>query len=155
MGYFFYTISFFVLLTGTCTSFSSHLETEYPLTCLAVLYLTRTRWHPFLAPYISRLPAVSLPTSLTSPLYSRLPQSFMSDVENGLTSADFDLSSNVMEGDSRGGLDQKAKAAVQRIMKRRGVGFDEARRIYMQDRFRREGIGEDGVPRDPKFVSFS
>lgn len=79
----------------------------------------------------------------------------MSDVENGLTSADFDLSSNVMEGDSRGGLDQKSKAAVQRIMKRRGVGFDEARRIYMQDRFRREGIGEDGVPRDPKFVSFS
>jgi hypothetical protein len=79
----------------------------------------------------------------------------MNDVESGLTSTDFDLSSNIMEGDSRGGLDSKGKEAVKRIMKRRGVGFDEARRIYMQERFRREGIGEDGVPRDPKFVSFS
>jgi hypothetical protein len=79
----------------------------------------------------------------------------MNDVESGLTSADFDLSGNVMEGDSRGGLDSKGKAEVQRIMKRRGVGFDEARRIYMQERFRREGIGEDGIPKDPKFVSFS
>lgn len=40
-------------------------------------------------------------------------------------------------------------------MKRRGVGFDEARRIYMQDRFQKNGIGPDGRPRDPKFVSFS
>ena len=42
-----------------------------------------------------------------------------------------------------------------RIMKRRGVGFDEARRLLMQERFKKQGVGEDGVPRDPKFVSFS
>ena len=36
-----------------------------------------------------------------------------------------------------------------------GVDFDEARRIYMQDRFSKNGIAPDGRPRDPKFVSFS
>lgn len=40
-------------------------------------------------------------------------------------------------------------------MKRRGVGFDEARRMYMEQRFKSNNIGPDGRPRDPKFVSFS
>jgi hypothetical protein len=40
-------------------------------------------------------------------------------------------------------------------MKRRGVGFDEARGLFMQERFKKNGIGADGIPRDPKFVSFS
>ena len=79
----------------------------------------------------------------------------MSDVESGMTSADFDLSSNVMEGDSRQGLDQRAKRDVQRIMKVRGIGFDEARRVYMEQRFKRAGIGADGLPKDPKLVTFS
>lgn len=41
------------------------------------------------------------------------------------------------------------------MMKTRGVGFDEARRLVVEERFRREGIGADGRPKDPKFVSFS
>lgn len=41
------------------------------------------------------------------------------------------------------------------MMKKRNVGFDEARRIVMEERFRKEGISADGRPRDPKFVSFS
>jgi len=40
-------------------------------------------------------------------------------------------------------------------MRKKKVNFDEARRLYMQERFKREGIAEDGRPRDPKFVSFS
>ena len=79
----------------------------------------------------------------------------MSDVESGFTSNDFDLSNNVMEGDSRAGLDVKAKREVQRIMKNRGIEFDEARRVYMEQRFKKNNIGADGLPRDPKFVSFS
>lgn len=79
----------------------------------------------------------------------------MSDVESGFTSSDFDLSSNVMEGDSRAGLDVRAKREVQRIMKNRGIGFDEARRVYMEQSFKMNNIGPDGLPRDPKFVSFS
>jgi len=65
------------------------------------------------------------------------------------------LSENVEAGDSRHGLDDKAKKEVQAIMKRRGVDFDEARRLWVQEGFRRNGIGSDGRPRDPKFVSFS
>ena len=40
-------------------------------------------------------------------------------------------------------------------MKARGVGFDEARRYYMEEKLREGGVGKDGRPRDPKFVSFS
>ncbi len=40
-------------------------------------------------------------------------------------------------------------------MKTRRVNFDEARRILNEERFQRNGIGADGRPRDPKFVSFS
>lgn len=58
-------------------------------------------------------------------------------------------------GDSRQGLDDAGKKEVMRIMKRRGCDFDEARRIYMQERFKKNNIGADGIPRDPKFVSFS
>jgi hypothetical protein len=79
----------------------------------------------------------------------------MGDVESGFTSTDFDLSSNVMEGDSRAGLDMKGKRDVHRLMRTRGIGFDEARRVYTEQRFAKNNIGADGVPRDPKFVSFS
>jgi len=101
-------------------------------------YFTRSRWLP-------RVPY----------LYTRLPTSFRDDIEAGLSSAAFDLSANVEAGDSRQGLDERGKREVQAIMKRRGVGFDEARRLYMEDRFRKNDIGPDGRPRDPKFVSFS
>lgn len=79
----------------------------------------------------------------------------MSDVESGFTSNDFDLSANISEGDSRAGLDVRAKREVQKLMKTRGIGFDEARRVFMEQRFKSNNIGPDGRPRDPKFVSFS
>lgn len=60
-----------------------------------------------------------------------------------------------MEGDSRAGLDVRGKREVQRIMKNRGIGFDEARRVYMEQNFKKNNIGHDGLPKDPKFVSFS
>lgn len=78
----------------------------------------------------------------------------MGDVESGFTSSTFDLSDNVMEGDSRAGLDQKGKREVQRIMKSRGLSFDEARAVYMQKSFKKAGIGADGLPNDPKLVTF-
>ncbi|KAF2868288.1 hypothetical protein BDV95DRAFT_125067 [Massariosphaeria phaeospora] len=104
-------------------------------------YFTRHHW-------LHRLP-------IPEPLYTRLPTSFRDDIEAGLSSSAFDLSANVEAGDSRQGLDEAGKKQVQQIMKRRGVGFDEARRIHMQDRFKKNNIGSDGLPRDPKFVSFS
>lgn len=107
----------------------------------SALYLTRNRWNHL----------VPIPDYI----YTRLPSSFTNDIESGFTSTDFDLSTNVATGDSRAGLDQQAKREVQKIMKSRRVGFDEARRIYTEARFAKNNIGPDGLPRDPKFVSFS
>jgi len=79
----------------------------------------------------------------------------MGDAESGFTSNDFDLAGNITEGDSRAGLDPKGKRDVQRLMRIRGIGFDEARRVYMEQSFKKAGIGADGLPRDPKLVTFS
>ncbi|KAI1502269.1 hypothetical protein F5X99DRAFT_379671 [Biscogniauxia marginata] len=87
--------------------------------------------------------------------YSRLPSSFAADMEAGLSSDTFDLGANVESGDGRAGLDDAAKAEVLRIMKKRRMRFDDARRVYMEQRFSANGIAPDGRPRDPKFVSFS
>ncbi|KAI0512694.1 hypothetical protein F5B22DRAFT_302669 [Xylaria bambusicola] len=106
-----------------------------------ILYLTRNSW-------LHLLPG-------TSYLYSRLPGSFSGDIEAGLSSSTFDLGANVESGDSRAGLDDAAKAEILKIMKKRRLRFDEARRVYMEQRFSANGIGPDGRPRDPKFVSFS
>ncbi|KAI1816763.1 hypothetical protein GGS20DRAFT_159161 [Poronia punctata] len=106
-----------------------------------VLYLTRNSWLPL------------LPDSLQ--LYSRLPSSFAGDMEAGLSSSTFDLGTNLDSGDSRAGLDDAAKKEILKIMKTRRLRFDEARRYYMEQRFSANGIGPDGRPRDPKFVSFS
>jgi len=125
MAYILYTIFLFSIIIGT------------------IVYLTRARWMPL------------MPDKVQSIAYSALPTTFMGDIESGFTSNDFDLSGNVMEGDSRAGLDQKGKRDVQRLMKTRGISFDEARRVYTEQRFKQNNIGADGVPRDPKFVSFS
>jgi hypothetical protein len=88
-------------------------------------------------------------------IYHRLPSSFARDIELGFSSVDFDLSANVAAGDSRAGLDQHGKKEVQQIMNKRKVGFDQARRIFTEQRFAMNNISPDGMPRDPKFVSFS
>ncbi|TVY14975.1 UPF0357 protein [Lachnellula arida] len=108
------------------------------------LFLTRFHW----LPHMPSFPGTTF-------LYSRLPSSFSSDIEAGLSSSDFDLSGNVAAGDSRAGLDNASKKEIQKIMKNRRVNFDEARRIYTEGRFAKNNIGPDGRPRDPKFVSFS
>ncbi|KZZ87280.1 protein precursor [Ascosphaera apis ARSEF 7405] len=112
-----------------------------PPSSSTALWFTRSRWLPL-------LPG-------PNEIYHRLPTSFAGDIEAGLSSADFDLAANVADGDQRKGLNGKAKAEILSIMKRRRVDFDEARRIYLEQRFERENIGPDGRPRDPKFVSFS
>jgi hypothetical protein len=134
MAYILYSIVFLSLIIGT------------------ILYLTRHTWTPYLPERVQDI-LYNIP-SPSSAAYSRLP-SFMQDAEAGMHSSDFDLSSNITGEDGRAGLDPAAKRDVQRIMKVRNIGFDEARRVYMEQRFKREGIGSDGIPRDPKFVSFS
>ena len=138
MGYVFY-ISFFSLILATSLLSFQYVRSSADF--CAVLYLTRNHW----------LPLLPIPDYI----YYRLPSSFASDIESGFTSNDFDLTSNVAAEDARAGLDQQGKREVQRIMRNRKVGFDEARRIYTEQRFAKNDIGPDGRPRDPKFVSFS
>lgn len=124
---------------------------------LTVLYFTRTRWLHLLPSSISNFSLEELP--FRQYFYSPLPSSFSNDIESGLTSEDFDLHANLAGGDSRSGLDDNAKREILKIMKgswiKGPVSFDEARRIYMERMLERQGIGRDGRPRDPKFVSFS
>ncbi|KAG6060680.1 hypothetical protein E4U17_003709 [Claviceps sp. LM77 group G4] len=109
------------------------------------LFFTRSYWRPYV-PEI-RLPGADL-------IYARLPSSFSGDIEAGLSSSTFDLAGN-LEGDSRAGLDDAGKREILKIMKKKRMTFDQARKVYMDNRFKANGIDPDGRPRDPKFVSFS
>lgn len=116
------------------------------IVAVTALFFTRAHWR-------HRMPELRLPGA--DYLYSRLPSSFANDIEAGLSSSTFDLSSNIEAGDSRAGLDEASKREVLKIMKKRRMNFDQARKVFMESRFKANGIGPDGRPRDPKFVSFS
>ncbi|EME43043.1 hypothetical protein DOTSEDRAFT_153323 [Dothistroma septosporum NZE10] len=148
MAFLFYTISFAMILIATA------------------LYITRNAWKPYAPP----IPYITAPGTIPEPLYdiseriqnyvdswrySRVPTNFQEDAEAGLHSSNFNLAENIEAGDSRQGLDEAAKREIYVIMKRRGVVFDEARRMWIEEKFRREGIGADGRPLDRKAVVFS
>ncbi|KAK1598768.1 uncharacterized protein LY79DRAFT_665904 [Colletotrichum navitas] len=128
MAYLLYSVSFLLLVTATA------------------LYFTRSYWLPHLP---------DLPFPGREYIYSRLPSSFAGDMDAGLSSSTFDLAANVESGDARAGLDDRSKAEILKIMKKRRLKFDDARRVYMQQRFKANGIGPDGRPLDPKAVTFS
>jgi uncharacterized protein DUF2015 len=128
MAYLLYSVSFVFLLAVTA------------------LFFTRNYWR-------HHVQDIHLPGR--NYLYSRLPSSFAGDIDSGLSSSTFDLSTNVEAGDSRAGLDDASKAEILKIMKKRRLRFDEARKVYMQNKFKANGIGPDGRPLDPKAVTFS
>lgn len=80
---------------------------------------------------------------------------WLRDIGRGLTSKTFNLiSDNLLKGDSRKGLDENARNEIMNIMDLEGISFDDARLKYFQNKMQSNDIGEDGIPRDPKFVSF-
>ncbi|KAJ9134462.1 hypothetical protein NKR23_g10109 [Pleurostoma richardsiae] len=125
------------------------------LILVTVLIYTKPQWQHLLPARLANLRLPGIPLPGRDYLYNRLPSTFAGDIEAGLSSSSFDLQGNVEGGDSRAGLDDAAKAEILRIMKKRRLRFDEARKVYMEARFSANGIGPDGRPRDPKFVSFS
>ncbi|CAK7564235.1 MAG: hypothetical protein SEPTF4163_002122 [Sporothrix epigloea] len=140
MGLYLYSLALLVIVTGS------------------VLYWTRRHWiEPLATTVTSATDRLSSSlSSIRSPFsYTRLPSTFSGDAEAGLSSSTFDLAGNIEGSDNRAGLDDASKAAILKIMKKRRLPFDEARRVYMEQRFKANGIGADGLPRDPKFVSFS
>ncbi|GBL49872.1 hypothetical protein ACI3LY_000827 [Candidozyma auris] len=87
--------------------------------------------------------------------YNRMQQSssFEQDLENGLSSGNFDISGNI-GNDSRDGLDENAKAEIRRIMQRESLPFDEARLRYFRAELSRNGVASDGLPTDKRTVTF-
>ncbi|EGP84882.1 unnamed protein product [Zymoseptoria tritici ST99CH_1A5] len=136
------------------------------LAVATILYATRQIWKPFAPP----IPYLTAPGTIPEPIYnildaitqkidsyrySALPTTFQEDAEAGLHSSHFNLSENIEAGDSRQGLDEATKREIYILMRKRNVGFDEARRMWVEERFGREGIGADGRPLDRKAVMFS
>lgn len=166
MAFLFYTLSFVLILLATGMSFTSPTGPAHALIPVPVLYVTRNTWKPYAPP----IPYITAPGTIPEPIYhltsgvsnyidsfrySRLPTSFQEDAEAGLHSSNFNLAENIEASDSRQGLDENAKREVYKIMNKKKVNFDEARRLYMEQKFGREGIGADGRPLDRKAVMFS
>lgn len=136
------------MLATTSTMFLLFSISLFFIVTATALFFTRSYWLRYLPEVNIRLPSADY-------LYSQLPSTFAGDIEAGLSSSTFDLSGNVEAGDSRAGLDDASKTEILKIMKSRRMNFDKARKVYMESRFKANGIGPDGRPRDPKFVSFS
>ncbi|KAK6458483.1 uncharacterized protein RJT20DRAFT_126525 [Scheffersomyces xylosifermentans] len=85
--------------------------------------------------------------------YNRL-SSFQDDVLRGFSSSNFDLEGNIESNDPRKGLSEEAKLEIEVIMNAKGKSFDEARLEYTQSELGRNGIHNDGLPNDPKLVTF-
>ncbi|GAA5917907.1 hypothetical protein JCM6882_003987 [Rhodosporidiobolus microsporus] len=94
-----------------------------------------------------------LPLALSSRLQHYAPLNTFEDAaEQGFSSSTFDLTGN-MAGDQRAGLDERTLTEVRRIMERNQVGFDEARRLQVEQMFRRNGVDANGFPIDPKAIT--
>ncbi|KAF9957874.1 hypothetical protein BGZ72_001220 [Mortierella alpina] len=117
------------------------------LWCIAA-YVTRSYWLPKLEELRERL------------RYSRIPffraeedGSFEQNIEEGLTSSNFDLHQNLLDGDDRQGLENANE--IRKIMKKYKCNFDQARLIQQQNKMKANGIDpRTGVPIDPKAVYF-
>lgn len=79
---------------------------------------------------------------------------FEADLEDGLTSSNFDVSANIRAQDPRT-LDENAKAQIKKMINERNLTFDEARLQYFQERMAENGVDADGVPTDPRTVTLS
>lgn len=87
--------------------------------------------------------------------WSRLsqPGGFESDLENGFTSNNFDINENIRNHDLRT-LDEAAKEEIRRLMLEHNLTFDDARLRYLRDKMEANGVDVNGMPLDPKIVTF-
>lgn len=83
-----------------------------------------------------------------------LNNSFAEDLESGLHSRHFDIISQNTD-DNRSGLDDAAKEEIRQIMEAENLSFDKARLLYTERQFGQNGIAPNGMPMDPKAVTFN
>ncbi|KAM0786587.1 hypothetical protein ACM66B_002043 [Microbotryomycetes sp. NB124-2] len=94
-----------------------------------------------------------MPRQVSSRLRHYAPLNTFEDaMENGFSTAAFDLSGNIA-GDSRAGLDERTLTEIRRIMERNRCNFDEARLIHTNQVFKSHGIDPNGFPTDPKAIT--
>ncbi|ODQ64682.1 hypothetical protein NADFUDRAFT_52311 [Nadsonia fulvescens var. elongata DSM 6958] len=111
-------------------------------------YWTRARWSYHAVRFVPILSSYR-PLSLSS-------ESFQNDIQLGLSSANFDLETNVNNHDPRAGLDDQSKQAIQNLMDENDdYTFDRARLVYSQQKMLLNEIDQDGMPRDPKAIFFN
>ncbi|GJJ69698.1 hypothetical protein EMPS_02046 [Entomortierella parvispora] len=115
--------------------------------CIAA-YITRGFWLPKLQELRERLRYTRLPF-----FRSEEDRTFEQNIEEGLTSDNFDLHQNLLAGDDRHGLENANE--IRAIMKKYRCNFDQARLIQQQNKMKANGIDpRTGVPIDPKAVYF-
>ncbi|KAF9374400.1 hypothetical protein CPB97_012121 [Podila verticillata] len=118
---------------------------------LLVLTLRSTYWH--------RLHQLLHQVTTTTTRVSRFGQekqanTFARNIEEGLSSANFDLQLNVINQDQRQGLENTDE--IRQLMSDHGYDFDQARLFRQQRMMAAHGIDpETGCPLDPKAVYFS
>ncbi|KAJ7574383.1 hypothetical protein C8J56DRAFT_979498 [Mycena floridula] len=78
---------------------------------------------------------------------------FSQQAHAGLTSTNFDLEANILDGDSRSGLDENSTREIMDIMSRQRVNFDQARLIRQNNILARNGIDPSGMPLDSKAIT--
>ncbi|KAF9785203.1 hypothetical protein BJ322DRAFT_1108661 [Thelephora terrestris] len=79
---------------------------------------------------------------------------FAEQANAGLSSGNFDIeAANIVAGDSRSGLDERATQEVLDIMRRERVNFDQARLIRQNRIFAANGIDPSGMPLDSKAIT--
>ncbi|KAI5124266.1 hypothetical protein M0805_005115 [Coniferiporia weirii] len=110
-----------------------------------------------LAFYYRRAVVPHLPQRVRS-MFPRLANyaplsTFSEQAGQGLSSASFDIESNIRDGDSRMGLDERGVREVQEIMRRERVNFDQARLIRHNRILADNGIDPSGMPLDSKAIT--
>ncbi|KDQ11848.1 hypothetical protein BOTBODRAFT_34939 [Botryobasidium botryosum FD-172 SS1] len=108
----------------------------------------------FRARILPHLP-VAISSRLPASLSTYTPLSTFEDQRSaGLSSSTFDIEQNMVDGDSRSGLDDRAAEEIRRIMLTERVGFDQARLIRHQRILAQNGIDpQTGMPLDAKAVT--
>ncbi|PWN49555.1 hypothetical protein IE53DRAFT_137937 [Violaceomyces palustris] len=125
-----------------------------------VLYWQRSLIIPLLPHAIrDRLPSFLLSAGPSSNLfgsgYSRVRNfDWNESIRSGLNSTLFDIEQNILDGDSRSGLEERGAMAIEEIMRRQGVTFDEARLIRHKQILANNNIDPlTGMPLDSKAVT--
>ncbi|KAI5949302.1 hypothetical protein KGF54_005537 [Candida jiufengensis] len=81
-------------------------------------------------------------------------ESFTNDIEQGLNSSNFDVANTNLE-DGRKGLSPRGKRYIKKLMEMdKNLTFDDARLIFLQNELNKNNIGNDGLPNDPRLVTF-